>query len=567
MAGKGTRGGARDKLRQLGRPAGSGSAAAAKPKQVTFEIFFPRPGSGTPYRGAQYCAARGKDGLYNFVGLVLGHGGATVQRIQRSSGAKIEVRDSAGNLNGAHPSSHGDPSLHAWVAASSRQRLQKAVQLLLDVLAPTNTSLRPVTVLPGACAVLEPVVPSDWPEAAEATAAEQPQGAASKAAAGKAGAPRPPAAPAVNAWASNRLLRQHGQSQQATPPASPQAQQPEEVLDRTDSGHSTATAGASSEDDTAAAAVDPCKGFGGGLESPASVVPPPPPPRRRQTEAPPAAPPAAAPAAVPAPAQASAPVPAALPLVHQAGQAAPQVQGPMTTVWAKGLHPQDSQQLETPATPCGATERATPLAPERTATGSSTASWSLWDAGSSGLASSFYEELQAAAVGLGPAPAAAPAPSALARGLAQTGPRQLLHSNSWPQSHSQADRASLLALHQHQQALSLPPPAPHALAAAAAPQQLAVPFLGLGRSASGLAQPLGSYSMHLVHGVVGAHSVVSGLAAAHSAGVPALPLRYAAGSHTYPALTAEPSLASMPSVLDQEMQHLLAAVASMATLE
>lgn len=69
------------------------------------------------------------------------------------------MRDSAGNLNGAHPSSHADPSLHAWVAASSRQRLDKAVRLLLEVLAPTNTTLRPVAVLPGECAVLEPVVP------------------------------------------------------------------------------------------------------------------------------------------------------------------------------------------------------------------------------------------------------------------------------------------------------------------------------------------------------------------------------------------------------------------------
>ncbi len=69
----------------------------------------------------------------------------------------------AGNLNGAHPSSHGDPSLHAWVAASSRQRLEKAVHLLLEVLAPTNTTLQPVVVLPGACAVLEPVDPGCEP--------------------------------------------------------------------------------------------------------------------------------------------------------------------------------------------------------------------------------------------------------------------------------------------------------------------------------------------------------------------------------------------------------------------
>lgn len=33
-----------------------------------------------------------QDALYNFTGLVLGHGGATVQRIQKASGAKVEVR-------------------------------------------------------------------------------------------------------------------------------------------------------------------------------------------------------------------------------------------------------------------------------------------------------------------------------------------------------------------------------------------------------------------------------------------------------------------------------------------
>lgn len=39
----------------------AGGAAGAKPRQLTFEIFFPRPGdTGTPYRGAHYRAARGK---------------------------------------------------------------------------------------------------------------------------------------------------------------------------------------------------------------------------------------------------------------------------------------------------------------------------------------------------------------------------------------------------------------------------------------------------------------------------------------------------------------------------
>lgn len=115
------------------------------------------------------------------------------------------MRDSAGNLNGAHPSSHGDPSLHAWVAAASRQRLDKAVALLLEVLQPSNTELRPVTVAPGGSAVLEPLIPADWPEAAAGGA---------EAAAPAAGAPAeeaakpPPPPPPANAWASNRLLKQ-----------------------------------------------------------------------------------------------------------------------------------------------------------------------------------------------------------------------------------------------------------------------------------------------------------------------------------------------------------------------
>jgi len=39
---------------------GRGGSGSSKAKQLTFEIFFPRPGSGTPYYGAQYRAARGK---------------------------------------------------------------------------------------------------------------------------------------------------------------------------------------------------------------------------------------------------------------------------------------------------------------------------------------------------------------------------------------------------------------------------------------------------------------------------------------------------------------------------
>ena len=76
-----------------------------------------------------------------------------------SLSVRLQVRDSAGNLNGAHPSSHGDHSLHAWVSATSRQRLDRAVGLLLEVMQPTNTTLHPIAVAPGRSVVLAPVVP------------------------------------------------------------------------------------------------------------------------------------------------------------------------------------------------------------------------------------------------------------------------------------------------------------------------------------------------------------------------------------------------------------------------
>jgi hypothetical protein len=70
-------------------------------------------------QGAEYTAAKGKDGLYNFAGLVLGHHGNTIQRLQRGSGAKIEIHSKDGNLNGDHPPLD-DHSLHALVQADSR---------------------------------------------------------------------------------------------------------------------------------------------------------------------------------------------------------------------------------------------------------------------------------------------------------------------------------------------------------------------------------------------------------------------------------------------------------------
>lgn len=127
-----------------GLPADGSAASPGKPK-LSFKLYFPQP----PYRGAKYTAALSKaDRLFNFVGLVLGHHGKTIQRIQKASGARVEVHDASGNLNGEHPA-HDDPSLHALVMADSRPKLEKAVMLLLDVLAPTNTTYHPVKVGPG----------------------------------------------------------------------------------------------------------------------------------------------------------------------------------------------------------------------------------------------------------------------------------------------------------------------------------------------------------------------------------------------------------------------------------
>jgi hypothetical protein len=84
--------------------------------RLTFKLYFPR----APYNGAQYHAAF-SNGLFNFVGLVLGHQGATIKEIQQESCCRVELHDNHGNLNGDHPSP-ADPSLHAIVMADSKVR-------------------------------------------------------------------------------------------------------------------------------------------------------------------------------------------------------------------------------------------------------------------------------------------------------------------------------------------------------------------------------------------------------------------------------------------------------------
>lgn len=158
--------------------------------------------------------------LFNFTGLVLGHHGTTIQRIQRASGAKVEVHDKAGNLNGDHPSP-SDPSLHALVLADTAPQLDKAVALLLETLAPLNTSLQAVTVVAGGSAVLHPVPLPEWRDrfeedrrgeaAADAAAAAAGAGAQREEQPSRAGAEGAP-----NAWA-----RRNARAAKASPSASP----------------------------------------------------------------------------------------------------------------------------------------------------------------------------------------------------------------------------------------------------------------------------------------------------------------------------------------------------------
>lgn len=135
------------KLKQLGLTADVGRT----PKKLTFKLFFPRP----PYMGVEYHAARQKDG-YNFVGLILGHGGSTLQRIQKQSGTKIEIHDEHGNLNGAHPGS-STAALHAYILADSQAKLEKAVDMIKDILQPTNSQYLPFETIAGGSAQLKPI--------------------------------------------------------------------------------------------------------------------------------------------------------------------------------------------------------------------------------------------------------------------------------------------------------------------------------------------------------------------------------------------------------------------------
>jgi len=136
------------KLRQLGLS----TEGACPTKKCTFKLYFPKP----PYHGVDYHAARTKDG-FNFVGLVLGHGGTTLQRIQKQTGTKIEIQDRTGNLNGAHPAAN-DPTLHALVTADSKEKLTNAVEMIVAVLKPLNTSFEPLKIDINSSGTLKPIM-------------------------------------------------------------------------------------------------------------------------------------------------------------------------------------------------------------------------------------------------------------------------------------------------------------------------------------------------------------------------------------------------------------------------
>jgi len=137
------------KLRQLGL---SQDHSSNQQKRLTFRLYFPRP----PYGSVEYTAAKQGEGL-NFVGQLLGHGGSTLKRIQTESGTRVEVHDGKGNLNGTHPS-YTDPTLHAVVFAENREKLNKAAQMIAEVLQPIDSTFEKFEVTPNGWALLKPAI-------------------------------------------------------------------------------------------------------------------------------------------------------------------------------------------------------------------------------------------------------------------------------------------------------------------------------------------------------------------------------------------------------------------------
>lgn len=110
-------------------------------------------------------------------GLVLGHQGRTIQQIQQTTGARVEIHSKQGNLNGDHPIAT-DPTLHAKIIASNevgaavaaarawacicshssaselQDSLEEATRFVARLLEPVNAEHEEFEVTPGGSAVL-----------------------------------------------------------------------------------------------------------------------------------------------------------------------------------------------------------------------------------------------------------------------------------------------------------------------------------------------------------------------------------------------------------------------------
>lgn len=69
-------------------------------------------------------------------------------------------------MNGDHPSP-SDPTLHALILAETKDRLTKAVNLVMETLCPSNTEYESFKILSGGESILRPVIPEDWSEEEE----------------------------------------------------------------------------------------------------------------------------------------------------------------------------------------------------------------------------------------------------------------------------------------------------------------------------------------------------------------------------------------------------------------
>lgn len=162
-----------EKLNKLGLSTDDGGCNRSSPASKTkyqFQIFFPMP----PYDGLQFNALRSGTG-FNFTGQLLGVGGKQLQRIKQESGARLEVNNAEGNLNGSHPDPL-DPNLHALVSADSLSKLHKAAMMVWELLAPVNGKFIPIEVVPGGSVRLTVAQPGKAAAACAKAVPQQKQG-------------------------------------------------------------------------------------------------------------------------------------------------------------------------------------------------------------------------------------------------------------------------------------------------------------------------------------------------------------------------------------------------------